>query len=182
VSLPEIGHYRRIIVNHHTNAAFSAGICAIIKGVYLVQLREQDFSYDGKDLVIWTVVEIATAIVGGSIPVLRVFFKETISSYGRSDARTNTSVPLSRLNKSQHSTITTTVRAVAKGKEGSWAAIEEEEDGSSQRGILRDEEMGAAGRTPTRGDDRILQTSTVTITVESDTSSTHKTRSFLSTN
>ena len=144
-----------------------------------MQLREKDFSYNGKDLVVWTVTEIATAIVGGSIPVLRVFFKETMSSYGRSGAKTNTGVPLSRLNKSQHSTITTTVRAVTQGKDGSWTTLAEDGDGASQRGILEDEEMGGVGRTATRGDDGILLTSTVAVTVD-EAGSTHKTRSFLS--
>ncbi|EMD67599.1 hypothetical protein COCSADRAFT_197370 [Bipolaris sorokiniana ND90Pr] len=161
-----------------------AGICAIVKGVYVVQLREWDFSYYGKDLVIWTVVEIGTAIVGGSIPVLRVFFKETMSSYGRSCARNNATVPLSRLHRYQHSTVTTTVRAVKRGKEGSWTAIDEEEqnDGSSQRGILVDEEMGGASSSKaTYADDHIMQTSTVTVEVESDASQSPRSRSFLNT-
>lgn len=172
------------VSNCHTNTAVSAGICAIVKGVYVVQLREWDFSYYGKDLVIWTVVEIGTAIVGGSIPVLRVFFKETMSSYGRSCARNNATVPLSRLHRYQHSTVTTTVRAVKRGKEGSWTAIDEEEqnDGSSQRGILVDEEMGGASSSKaTYADDHILQTSTVTVEVESDASQSPRSRSFLNT-
>lgn len=151
-----------------------------MKGIYVVQLQEKDFSYNGTNLVVWTVTEIATAIIGGSLPVLRVFFKETMSSYGRSGVKTTTGVPLSRLNKSQHSTITTTVRAMAQGKNGSWSTLPEDGDGSSQRGILGDEEMGGAGRMPTRGDDGILQTSTVTVTVD-DAISTHQTKSFLST-
>ncbi|PVH98255.1 hypothetical protein DM02DRAFT_483808, partial [Periconia macrospinosa] len=57
-----------------------AGVCAVVKGVYLGQLGQDDFTYNGKDVIIWTAVETATAIVGASIPVLRVFFKETISS------------------------------------------------------------------------------------------------------
>jgi hypothetical protein len=46
-----------------------------------MQLREQDFYYNGKDVIIWTVVETATAIIAASIPILRVFFKEAVSSY-----------------------------------------------------------------------------------------------------
>ncbi|KAF1851398.1 uncharacterized protein K460DRAFT_362145 [Cucurbitaria berberidis CBS 394.84] len=53
-----------------------SGVCAIVKGIYIVQLREQDFFYNGKDVTIWTSVETATAIIGASIPVLRVFFRE----------------------------------------------------------------------------------------------------------
>ncbi|CAO2652882.1 Nn.00g022930.m01.CDS01 [Neocucurbitaria sp. VM-36] len=53
-----------------------SGVCAIVKGIYIIQLREQDFFYNGKDVTIWTSVETATAIIGASIPVLRVFFKQ----------------------------------------------------------------------------------------------------------
>lgn len=129
-------------------------------------------------------MEIGTAIVGGSIPVLRVFLKETMSSYGRSGARNDGTVPLSRLHRYQHSTVTTTVRAVKRGKEGSWTAIDEEEqnDGSSQRGILVDEEMaGASGREAMYVGDHILQTSTVTVRVESGASPSPQSRSFLNT-
>lgn len=163
----------------HANNACRSGICAIVKGVYVIQLREQDFSYNGKDLVIWTVVETATAIVGASIPVLRVFFKETICSYSRSRARTTKSVPLSRLNQSQHSTNTTTVHAMPQGKEGIWSMIEEESDSASQRGILEDEEMGRSRRQTLYESEGIMQTSTVTVTIESDARSDHKARSFL---
>lgn len=37
---------------------------------------------NGKDVTIWTAVETATAIVAGSIPVLRVFFREKASTHG----------------------------------------------------------------------------------------------------
>ncbi|EMD92686.1 hypothetical protein COCC4DRAFT_129943 [Bipolaris maydis ATCC 48331] len=161
-----------------------AGICAVIKGVYVVQLREWDFSYYGKDLVIWTVVEIATAIVGGSIPVLRVFLKETMCPYARSGARNNSTVPLSQLRRYQHSTVTTTVRSVKRGKEGSWTAIDEEEqnDGSSQRGILVDEEMGGASSSKAAyAGDHIVQTSRVTVRVERDVSPSPRSRSLLNT-
>ncbi|KAF9871465.1 hypothetical protein CkaCkLH20_11112 [Colletotrichum karsti] len=59
-----------------------SGVCAIIKGVYLVQLEQGDFFFNGKDVTIWTAVETATAIVAGSIPVLRVFFNEKASTFG----------------------------------------------------------------------------------------------------
>ncbi|KAK1984449.1 hypothetical protein LZ30DRAFT_779823 [Colletotrichum cereale] len=58
------------------------GVCAIVKGVYLVQLEEGDFFFNGKDVTIWTAVETATAIVGSSIPVLRVFITEKASTLG----------------------------------------------------------------------------------------------------
>ncbi|KDN67724.1 hypothetical protein CSUB01_10646 [Colletotrichum sublineola] len=43
------------------------GVC-VIRGVYLVQLEEGDFFFNGKDVTIWTAVETATAIIGSSIP------------------------------------------------------------------------------------------------------------------
>ncbi|EOA89242.1 hypothetical protein ACJQWK_09309 [Exserohilum turcicum] len=157
-----------------------AGICAIIRGVYQVQLQDKDFSYNGVDLVIWTSVETATAIIGGCIPVLRVFFKETISSHSRSTPRAaaNPSVPLSRLHRSQHSTITT-VQAGTKGDEAGWTAFQRDGDTSSQKAFLDDdEEMGRVG-TAMSGDIGIMQTNTVTVTVENDTRSTYKARSFI---
>ncbi|OBR15185.1 Integral membrane family protein [Colletotrichum higginsianum IMI 349063] len=66
-----------------------AGVCAIIKGVYLVQLEQGDFFFNGKDVTIWTAVETATAIVGSSIPVLRVFIKEKASTLGYDNKNDN---------------------------------------------------------------------------------------------
>ncbi|KZL81335.1 hypothetical protein CI238_00368 [Colletotrichum incanum] len=66
-----------------------AGVCAIIKGVYLVQLEQGDFFFNGKDVTIWTAVETATAIVGSSIPVLRVFIKEKASTLGYDKKKNN---------------------------------------------------------------------------------------------
>ncbi|CAI6333752.1 unnamed protein product [Periconia digitata] len=65
-----------------------AGICAIVKGVFIGQIGQDDFTYNGKDVMIWTAAETATAIIGASIPVLRVFFKETISSHSQSQSHT----------------------------------------------------------------------------------------------
>lgn len=132
-----------------------------------MQLRQQDFYFHGKDVTIWTVVETATAIIAASIPVLRVFFKDAVSSYSRSRGKSNTrsqngSVPLSRLSRSHH---TTTVQSMGKGRDGGggWTsldAIEDAEDGASQRGIL-DEEKGVAHKA-------IVQTNTVEVTCTSD--------------
>ncbi|KAH9902037.1 hypothetical protein F4778DRAFT_781283 [Xylariomycetidae sp. FL2044] len=60
-----------------------SGICAIVKGVYIVQLRQDDFSYNGVDVTIWTAVETATAIIGASLPVLRVFLKIKVAAASR---------------------------------------------------------------------------------------------------
>jgi hypothetical protein len=155
-----------------------AGVCAIIKGLYIIQLQQQDFSYNGKNLTIWTAVETATAIIAASIPVLRVFFKEAVHSYSRSYTRTDKSMPLSRLNRSQ---TTTTIQAG--GDKGlGWLPLGDGHgDGSSQRDILGDEETGKGGAIVTHGDEGIKRTNTVAVTVavESDGRSDYKARSFL---
>ncbi|KAI8940708.1 hypothetical protein NX059_001974 [Plenodomus lindquistii] len=154
-----------------------AGICAIVKGIYIVQLRQQDFFYNGKDVTIWTVVETATAIIAASIPVLRVFFKEKVSSYTGSRGKSSrNSIPLSSLpqHSQQSSYHTATVQAMGPSKDGGWVAMDPVEDGSdgaSQRSILRHEEDGLGrGNAGLVGheDEGILQTNTVTVTVEDE--------------
>lgn len=167
-------------------------MCAIIKGLYLKQLAAQDFSYDGKDVTIWTAVETATAIIAASIPVLRVFFKEVASNnyYSSSRSRSHNHrsakpIQLSGLQRSHTSSHTVTVQAMGKDKNSGWTTLEPIEDGSgdnsSQRGILRDEEQGLS-RSDTgiviHEDDRILQTNTVSVTVEDDTYG-HQNRSWI---
>jgi hypothetical protein len=121
-------------------------MCAIIKGIFLVQLQEKDFFYNGKDVVIWTVVETATAIVAASIPVLRVFVKEKASSMstsrGRSHQDTNKSVPLSRLSNNERSRHSVSVSVLGPGKdrEGVWTRIEPIDE---ERGASRDNEVVA---------------------------------------
>lgn len=145
-----------------------------------MQLRKQDFYYEGKDLIIWTIVETATAIVAASLPVLRVFFKDKVSSYNKSHSRSNghstaANVPLSRMNRSRRSSHTATVHSISKPRDGGWAsldAIEDGvEDGASQRGILRDVGCGSEKggvRVEEVEHKGILQTSTVTITSDVD--------------
>jgi hypothetical protein len=129
-------------------------------------------------------VETATAIIAASIPILRVFFKEKVNSYSRSHTQTNksTSLPLSRINRSQ---TTTTVQAGGGDKDFEWLSLGEGADGSSQRGILDDEENSIrrddAGLV-VRGDEGIKRTDTVTVVVESDgkeETDYNKARSFL---
>lgn len=90
-----------------------AGVCAIVKGVHLQNVTDLDFfcksspimknaprqlmsaTDTGKNVTIWTATETAAAVIGACIPVLRVFFKNTITSfqdrYHRTDGRsTNT--------------------------------------------------------------------------------------------
>jgi hypothetical protein len=158
----------------------SAGVCAIVKGIYLMQLRQKDFYYNGKDVVIWTVVETATAIIAASIPVLRVFFKDAVCSYnkshGKSYTRSNATVPLSHLSHSHPHSHTATVHSLGKGKEGGWTTLDaiEDGDGASQRGILRHEEHGPMSPGFTVGSPGIMQTSSFTITIDEDRRSWHK--------
>jgi hypothetical protein len=144
-------------------------MCAIIKGIYLMQLRQQDFYYNGKDVVIWTFVETATAIIAASIPILRVFFKDTVTSHSNSRTKSNKhstvgSVPLSRLSRSRRSAHVSTMQ------EGGWTTLDPIEDGieegSSQKSILKDEEKG------------IVQTNTISITSDVDSRS-RKGRSWI---
>jgi hypothetical protein len=154
---------------------FRAGLCAIIKGLYLMQLREQDFYYNGKDVTIWTVVETATAIIAASIPVLRVFFKDAVHSYSKSRSGTRSNgrtIPLSHLSHSHPDSHTATIQSMGKGKDGGWTTLEPIEDGiedgASQRGILRSEPgltVGSPG---------ILQTSSFTVTVDEERRSWHR--------
>ncbi|KAJ4324219.1 hypothetical protein N0V94_001431 [Neodidymelliopsis sp. IMI 364377] len=106
-----------------------AGVCAIVKGVYIIQLRQQDFFYNGKDVTIWTAVETAVAIIGASIPVLRVFLREKVSSYG-GGSHPRSMAP-STLKHIPSTTTGTGRRSIAlhalgpgKDKEGVWTRIE----------------------------------------------------------
>jgi hypothetical protein len=158
-----------------------------VKGIYVIQLRQGDFSYNGKDVTIWTAVETATAIIAASIPVLRVFFKEAVSSfsnsYGPSQCRSRTKpVPLSTLNRSRNS------KSFRKGKDGGWTTIDDSrEEGASQIGILqdeggllRDEEQAlGSGGVVVAEHEGIMKTDTITITVDEDRKSQHKGRAWL---
>lgn len=159
----------------------SAGVCAIIKGVYLMQLRKQDFYYEGKDVTIWTVVETATAIVAASIPVLRVFFKDKVSSYNKSHSRSNAhsntdNVPLSRLTRSRRSSHAPTIHNSGKPRGSGWTGLDAIDDGvedsASQRSILRDVECGSSEKDGIRVEEvehkGIMQTSTITVTSDID--------------
>jgi hypothetical protein len=158
----------------------SAGICAIVKGVYLMQLRQKDFYYNGKDVVISTVVETATAIIAASIPILRVFFKDAVRSYNKSHGKSynhsNATVPLSHLSHSHPHNHTATILSLGKDKESGWTTLEpiEDGDGASQRGMLRYEEGRLMSPGLAIGSPGILQTSSFTITIDEDRKSWHK--------
>lgn len=173
--------YVSVLGSHtHTLTIHSAGVCAILKGVYVIQLRQADFSYNGKDVTIWTAVETAVAIIGASIPVLRVFFREKVSSYSHSHGRSVAPSTLKRI-----PTTTTTARhsialnpiGPSKDKEGVWTRIEPidersgDMDARSERSLRSrqsDEEIGVAlsGPGDAGSQDGIWQTTTITHEVD----------------
>jgi len=164
----------------HTNINTRAGVCAIVKGVYIIQLRQADFSYNGKDVTIWTAVETAVAIIGASIPVLRVFFREKVSSYSNSRGRSIAPSTLKRIpttTAAARRSIALNPMAPSKDKEGVWTRIEpiDERSGDvdargerSLRGRQSDEEIGVAvgGPGDAGSQDGIWQTTTITHEVE----------------
>ncbi|KAK8070176.1 hypothetical protein PG994_006792 [Apiospora phragmitis] len=95
--------------------AMSLGVFAaatgIVKTIKLNNLRNDDFSYNGGDLQIWSIVEISMNLTAASIPALRPFLRDSISSVGRyisaeaSDVRTD---PYYGRRKSQATTSTNT--------------------------------------------------------------------------
>ncbi|KAF2194095.1 hypothetical protein K469DRAFT_727512 [Zopfia rhizophila CBS 207.26] len=133
------------------------GVCALFKGLYLVQLRQENFYYNGKDVIIWTAVETATTIVGASIPVLRVFFKDVVSSLEsilqslEKRDFPNFAKIAGRLGNG------TWVEARGGEEAGSWIQLDPREDTASDKSILRGDGM----QTPNPGKSGILQTSTV---------------------
>lgn len=146
-----------------------------MKGVYLVQLRQADFSYNGKDVTIWTVVEAAVAIIGASIPVLRVFFRDKVSSYSNTRDRsmapsTFKHIPTTRARARR--SIVLNPMGSKKDREGIWTRIEpvdgRNEDVRSERslrGRRSDEEIEVAV-SGDGGQDAICQTTTITYEVE----------------
>ncbi|KAH7074772.1 hypothetical protein BKA63DRAFT_320877 [Paraphoma chrysanthemicola] len=166
-----------------------AGVCAIVKGVYIIQLRQQDFYYNGKDVTIWTAVETATAIIAASIPVLRVFLKETVSSFSTSRERSKNrpktnNIPLPKVKRSHDSSLPTITSAIGRNKNGGWTTLQPIEDSAgdnaSQRSILRDEEnmLGSADEDVVIVEhDGILCTKTIAITVDQDDSTQSQGRS-----
>ncbi|KAF6803662.1 hypothetical protein CSOJ01_10738 [Colletotrichum sojae] len=105
-----------------------SGVCAIIKGVYLVQLEQQDFFFNGKDVTIWTAVETATAIVAGSIPVLRVFFREKASTLGsdRNKRDDSNHVELNTYRGTIKSSVATTTQPIPPDSTTTGGVVKEE--------------------------------------------------------
>ncbi|KAF2446630.1 hypothetical protein P171DRAFT_462846 [Karstenula rhodostoma CBS 690.94] len=132
-----------------------AGVCAIIKGVHLQDVTNVDFFYTGKDVTIWTVVEIATAIIGACIPVLRVFFKNTITSlydrYHRTDGR---STATATTNFASHGSSSVPLEIVQSQK--SMRTSISSVPGTEELGMVITDDSG-------RGHGGILQTNTVTV-------------------
>jgi hypothetical protein len=163
-------------VHVDTNSIFRAGVCAIVKGVYVVQLRQQDFFYNGKDVTIWTAVETAVAIVGASIPVLRVFFREKVSSLTNSRAKSLAPSTLKYI----PTTTSMGGRVIAlnamgpnKNQDGVWTRIEpideQSEDAISMKSRrASDEESGLRSSEDERkgSQEGIWQTTTITVVDE----------------
>lgn len=105
-------------------------------------------------MTIWTAVETATAIVGASIPVLRVFFISTNSSLHNhhQPQAGSKNIPMSRFNSRSNGTH-------GKSKIG---------DDMSERSILGDNEEAGMVIVEDNGPKYggILQTSTVTVKYE----------------
>ncbi|EMD58598.1 hypothetical protein COCSADRAFT_103379 [Bipolaris sorokiniana ND90Pr] len=57
-----------------------AGVTAILRARYVELLTKLDLSYDATNTVIWSSAESSMAIVATSIPVLRVFFRQAVTS------------------------------------------------------------------------------------------------------
>ncbi|CAJ2508350.1 Uu.00g133760.m01.CDS01 [Anthostomella pinea] len=57
-----------------------SGIVAIYKTSRLYLLESPDFAYDTSDLVIWTVIEGSTIIIGSSIPLLQPLFEQVVGT------------------------------------------------------------------------------------------------------
>merc|ERR1712000_719166 len=64
-----------------------AGSIAIVRACYIPQITKKDFFYNGVELICWSASESAAAIIGASIPVLRVFIREKTTSAGYSASR-----------------------------------------------------------------------------------------------
>lgn len=93
----------------------------------------------GKDITIWTAVETSTAIIGASIPILRVFIKNTIISvneryYRTTDGDTTAAsvgtvqevVPMSAIVRSKHQNAAATSVGSISGSEGLGTVIRDD--------------------------------------------------------
>lgn len=131
-------------------------------------------------------METAVAIIGASIPVLRVFFREKVSSYSNSRGRSLAPSTLKHI-PSTNGTVRRSIALTAMGpgkefgKEGTWTRIEpiEEREGSerSLTGRRSDEEIGVAIGGEQEG---IWQTTTITRQVEQREDTDRRGKSWLS--
>jgi hypothetical protein len=109
---------------------------------------------NGIDVTIWTATETATAIIAASVPVLRVLFKEKLSSRGYNMSSGN-DVPLSTFGDAKRSAPRTRPRSNVKAPAGWSTTVTAKDDDESDRSILRDDPG-----TRSRG---ILQTNTYVV-------------------
>ncbi|KAI0018446.1 hypothetical protein F4780DRAFT_781447 [Xylariomycetidae sp. FL0641] len=67
-----------------------AGVAGIVKAVKVASMTSPDITYDRVDLTIWTLAEPAISIMAACIPILRMLYRELVSSdrsYWRSKSR-----------------------------------------------------------------------------------------------
>ncbi|KAL5431524.1 hypothetical protein PMIN05_009461 [Paraphaeosphaeria minitans] len=135
-----------------------AGVCGIVKGVHLQHVTDFDFFYTGKNITIWTATETATAVIGACIPVLRVFFNNTITSlhdrYHRTDGR-SISTANTRLTTNGSSSVPLE-RIQSHKSMGSSAPSMSSVPGADELGMVITNDFG-------HGHGVILQTNTVTV-------------------
>ncbi|KAH6695678.1 hypothetical protein F5X68DRAFT_258234 [Plectosphaerella plurivora] len=130
-----------------------AGIVAFVKCSVLPSVNGPNFLYDGSLVVIWVNVEATTAIIGASIPVLRVFFKEVKSSarayyqYGTNDDQ-----------KSRIGNNTTVITTRTANRRNSFSKHGVGMDDDSDKSILEDRQ--AAGGFGSGG---IVRTNEITV-------------------
>ncbi|GAP92933.1 hypothetical protein SAMD00023353_8400270 [Rosellinia necatrix] len=58
-----------------------SGAVTIVKAAYINKVSLNDFSYDGTDVTIWSIVEPATLIIAASIPALRVLIMKKTKQF-----------------------------------------------------------------------------------------------------
>lgn len=113
---------------------------------------------NGKDVVIWTATETAAAIVAASIPVLRVFFKEAVSSrnyntHSKQDTRASRFY-----DRSMGLGNGTQVSTLGRHKSEPWIKLESRKGDLERSNGSNDDLID-----PTTGKSGILQTSTVVV-------------------
>merc|ERR1712000_736400 len=129
-----------------------AGSIAIVRACYIPQITKKDFFYNGVELICWSASESAAAIIGASIPVLRVFIREKTTSAGYSASRgaRRDNVQLSRVGGSRADPVKDSRQVINEV----WVTAHNRSDGESDKSILG----GNAGHSDSAPEGTILQT------------------------